>query len=100
MTDRSTKILSSMLGCFVCAALCFIFSFSPIFNLTAFLLFSLFIFLGIGLFFYWILDKNYIRHIKPVDERIEALVHEKPAFLPSKSVLAIYKNIQVSLFQN
>ncbi|MDR2630004.1 MAG: hypothetical protein LBC60_03675 [Spirochaetaceae bacterium] len=45
---------------------------------------------------WWILGKKYTKHIKPVNKIIEAIIHDKPAFFPPKSVLVMYKNIKAS----
>jgi hypothetical protein len=44
----------------------------------------------------WILEKKYQKHIKPVNERIKTLIHDKPPLFPPKSVLVMYKDIKAA----
>jgi hypothetical protein len=47
-------------------------------------------------FFCFILEKKYNKHIKPVNEIIKAIIHDKSPFFPPKSVLAMHKNIKAA----
>jgi hypothetical protein len=54
------------------------------------------LFPAVCLFLCWILAVQYNRHSKPVNERIEAIIHEKPPLFPPQSVLAAYKEIKAA----
>jgi hypothetical protein len=54
------------------------------------------LFPAVCLFFCLILKKKHNKRIKPVNEIIETIIHDKSPFLPPKSVLAMYENIKAA----
>jgi hypothetical protein len=100
MSDKNSKssFLSISMGLFM-AYIILVATIIPVFTVlikwTPFFI-AIVSFPAVCLAFWWILGKVYIKHIKPVNKSIEAIIHDKPALFPPKSVLAMYKNIQAT----